>query len=149
MRQLLWKRLVLVTILFVTLLSCSSQSSQENKELLLCWLRPSCLPSELSSTKATQPEPSTAKAQTPSPKPQPVKSSTKSIVSTNDCQTLAQTTVSAGKPSLTISYTEPTTRADGAPLTDLASTTIYYDLGQGFIKAKAVPAHEPSSRRHD
>ena len=60
-----------------------------------------------------------------------------------DCQTLARTTVSAGKPSLTISYTEPTTRADGAPLTDLASTTIYYDVGQGFIKAKAVPATSP------
>ena len=143
MGQHFWKTTIVVMVFGTTALACSSQSSQENKDLLLCWLRPSCLPSELSSTKETEPKRSTAKTQPPSKKPQAIKSSTKPIVSTSDCQTLARTKVSASKPSLTISYTEPTTSADGSPLTDLASTTIYYDVGQGFIKAKAVPATRP------
>ena len=37
-------------------------------------------------------------------------------------------------------YTEPSTNANGTPLTDLAKTTIYYDLGAGPVVAKIVPA---------
>jgi len=42
------------------------------------------------------------------------------------------------------SYTEPTVNEDGSPLSDLAKTTIYYDLGAGQVKALDVPASSPT-----
>ncbi|RMF85531.1 MAG: tetratricopeptide repeat protein [Nitrospinota bacterium] len=39
-----------------------------------------------------------------------------------------------------VSYQEPTVRRDGSPLTDLSKTTIYYDNGNGPVKAAEVPA---------
>lgn len=41
---------------------------------------------------------------------------------------------------ITLDYTEPTTNKDGSLLTDLDHTTIYYDKGEGTVKAKDVPA---------
>ena len=49
-------------------------------------------------------------------------------------------TITAQNPSITVSYKEPTTRADGTPLTNLAKTTIYRNQGSGFIRTKEVPA---------
>ena len=43
---------------------------------------------------------------------------------------------------VTISYTEPTTGTDGKPLTNLAFTTIYYNVGEGPVIAKVVPASQ-------
>lgn len=39
---------------------------------------------------------------------------------------------------------EPTTQADGTPLTNLAKTSIYRNYGKGFIKTKDVPATSAS-----
>ncbi|MBH0191638.1 MAG: hypothetical protein HP492_07740 [Nitrospira sp.] len=33
---------------------------------------------------------------------------------------------------------------EGSPLTDLAKTTIYYDLGSGRVLAKDIPATKPT-----
>jgi hypothetical protein len=35
---------------------------------------------------------------------------------------------------------EPTTSLNRQPLTDLTKTTIYFDLGEGLVRAKDVPA---------
>ncbi len=43
---------------------------------------------------------------------------------------------------------EPMTRVDGSPLTNLAKTTIYYDLGQGTVKAMDVRATAPTGGGH-
>jgi hypothetical protein len=43
-----------------------------------------------------------------------------------------------------VEYTEPTTNKNDSPLTDLAKTTIYYDIGAGLVKAMDVPATSPS-----
>ncbi len=59
------------------------------------------------------------------------------------CVTSASITVKASKPQVTVSYEEPTTKADGKPLTNLAKTTIYQDFGKGYIKFKDIPASSP------
>jgi hypothetical protein len=41
---------------------------------------------------------------------------------------------------VTVSYVEPTTNAKGQPLTNLAKTTIYHDVGEGLVKYKDIPA---------
>ena len=38
------------------------------------------------------------------------------------------------------SYTEPTTNADGSPLTDLHHTSIYYDMGAGAVNVVDLPS---------
>jgi hypothetical protein len=45
---------------------------------------------------------------------------------------------------VSISYTEPTVTAGGKFLSELAKTTIYYDLGDGRRLAKEVPATKPT-----
>ena len=59
------------------------------------------------------------------------------------CRTSTKKTVRATHPSITVSYVEPKTRADGSLLTNLAKTTIYYDIGEGLLKAKEIPAVNP------
>ncbi len=44
---------------------------------------------------------------------------------------------------MTVSYVEPTTKANGEALTNLAKTTIYHDLGKGLVKYKDIPATSP------
>ena len=39
-----------------------------------------------------------------------------------------------------VSYQEPTTNANGGPISDLAGTRIYYDVGAGSVKAYDVEA---------
>jgi hypothetical protein len=41
---------------------------------------------------------------------------------------------------VTVSYTEPAVSVGGGALSDLAKTSIYYDLGRGRRLAKEVPA---------
>jgi hypothetical protein len=60
------------------------------------------------------------------------------------CQNSVQARVSAARPSVTVSYTEPSATAAGGPLEDLAKTSIYYDLGRGRTLAKEVPATNPT-----
>lgn len=43
-----------------------------------------------------------------------------------------------------IKYTEPLDNTDGSPVTDLSHCTLYYDTGQGVVKAKDFPASSPS-----
>jgi hypothetical protein len=38
---------------------------------------------------------------------------------------------------------EPTTKANGQKLTNLAKTTIYHDLGKGMVEYKDIPATNP------
>ena len=60
------------------------------------------------------------------------------------CPGSVQTKVSATKQTVSVSYTEPSVSIEGSPLTDLAKTTIYYDLGSGRVPAKDIPATKPT-----
>lgn len=60
------------------------------------------------------------------------------------CPGSVQTKVSTTKQTVSISYTEPSASIEGKPLTDLAKTTIYYDLGSGRVLAKEIPATKPT-----
>ena len=60
------------------------------------------------------------------------------------CATSGKTLVKASKPTVTVAYTEPSTTIDDKPLTTLGKTVIYYDLGEGMVRAKEVPASKPS-----
>ena len=60
------------------------------------------------------------------------------------CPGSVQTKVSTTKQTVSVSYTEPSVSIEGKPLTDLAKTTIYYDLGSGRVTAKDIPATKPT-----
>ena len=60
------------------------------------------------------------------------------------CTASAKVLVKSTKPTVTVSYTEPTTTVDGTPLIALDKTTIYYDLGNGPVKAMDVAATKPT-----
>ncbi len=60
------------------------------------------------------------------------------------CPDSVQAKVSEAQPEVRVSYTEPSVTVDGVALTDLAKTSIYYDLGKGRILAKDVPATQPT-----
>ena len=60
------------------------------------------------------------------------------------CPGSVQTKVSATKQSVKVSYREPAVTAGGNKLSELARTTIYYDLGDGRRLAKEVPATKPT-----
>ncbi len=57
-----------------------------------------------------------------------------------NCRASNTKRVTAADPTVTVTYTEPTTNAVGLSLTNLAKTTIYYDMGDGAVRAKEVPA---------
>lgn len=59
------------------------------------------------------------------------------------CPSTVKTTISAAKPTVNVSYTEPKVDALGKQLDNLAKTTIYYDLGDGRRQAKVVKANNP------
>ena len=142
-------RCLMVLALSASLLACSSPQSQERLNTVLCWLRPSCLPSDLPSPTEKAPQ-----AETPSNQLNSVASPEKTqplfqqapfsgILGAPDCLTSAQITVTASQPFITVSYIEPTTKANGQVLTNLAKTTIYHDLGKGFLKYKEIKATNP------
>ena len=66
------------------------------------------------------------------------------ILNAQNCVTSIQVTVTASKPFVTVSYIEPTTKANGQALTNLAKTTIYQDLGKGLVKYKDIKATNPA-----
>ena len=138
-----------VLALVAGLPACSSPQSQERLTTVLCWLRPSCLPSDLPPTTANASQAETPSNQnssvslaerTPRITPQAPSSSMRAEL---DCHTSAQITVTASNPFVTVSYLEPTTKANGHPLTNLAKTTIYHDLGKGLLKYKEIKATNP------
>jgi hypothetical protein len=63
---------------------------------------------------------------------------------TSHCSNSVHTKISAEKPTIKVSYTEPSVTVAGSPLNDLAKTTIYYDLGNGRRPALEVPATKPT-----
>ncbi|GJL51365.1 MAG: hypothetical protein NPIRA01_25920 [Nitrospirales bacterium] len=128
----------------VFLVGCSSQESrhesQSSLDSLLCWLRPSCLPSQSSSTPPPSPAP---QKKFPKDRPSPQQVAKPKVPPPPPCVTTVKTTITNQKPSITISYVEPDTQVDGTPLHNLAKTTIYHNQGKGFIKTKDVPATNP------
>jgi hypothetical protein len=128
-----------IILAFCLFQGCSTPESQERLDTVLCWLRPSCLPAQSPGSKAPA-TPADSKRSSPPPKPkQPQKVSSQTRPATK-CLTSAETTIQASKPFVTVSYVEPTTKANGEPLTNLAKTTIYHDLGKGMMKYKDIPA---------
>jgi len=63
---------------------------------------------------------------------------------TSRCSNSVHAKVSAAKPTVTVSYTEPSVTVAGESLNDLAKTTIYYDVGSGRTLAKEIPATQPT-----
>ena len=51
------------------------------------------------------------------------------------CTPSPEIRVKSTKPTITVSYREPTTNKDGTPLTDLKWTTIYFGLKKDSVKA--------------
>ena len=122
----------IIIVMMPILMSCSKQG----RDLALCWLRPSCIPQAYSSTTSK-----TTNKSKPSSKSPPKTSRWAS--SSVTCQPSVRTTLTANNASITLSYTEPKVNAMGEPLTNLSKTTIYYNLGAGFVKAKEKTATSP------
>ena len=121
---------------------CSTPESKERLDTVLCWLRPSCLPSQSPGSKAPATPPNLKHSSTP-PKPKQAQRVSPQIRPSIKCLTSAEATIHAVKPFVTVSYVEPTTKANGEALTSLAKTTIYHDLGKGLVKYKDIPATNP------
>ncbi len=60
------------------------------------------------------------------------------------CPKTVEALVNRDRPRFRISYQEPTKKLDGSPLTNLAKTTIYYNLDHRTVKAAEVPASRPT-----
>ena len=135
----------LLCILTVFFIGCSTPESKGNLDVVLCWLRPSCQPHHPPDQPIT-PRKTASRKKFPAPpppqQPPPKKIIPRSGFST-PCVTSAQITVQKSKPYVTVSYEEPTTKANGTPLTNLAKTTIYHDVGKGRVKYKDIPATSP------
>ncbi len=121
---------------------CSTPESQKRLDTALCWLRPSCLPSQLPSGKAPE-KPTVSRPSPAPPRPKTIQQVSSHNGPSVSCVTFAKVTVHASTPYATVSYVEPTTNSTGQALTNLAKTTIYYDVGKGFIKYKDIPATTP------
>jgi hypothetical protein len=67
-----------------------------------------------------------------------------SVAGNPRCPDTVQAKVGPAKPSVTVSYTEPSVKPAGNEWQGLAKTTIYYDLGTGRIVAKEIPATTPT-----
>ncbi len=59
------------------------------------------------------------------------------------CPRSTKVLVNSAKPTVTVSYQEPTRSSDDTLLQDLVKTTIYFDVGDGTEKAMEVPATNP------
>jgi hypothetical protein len=139
----------MILALCSSLLSCSSPQSQQRLDTVLCWLRPSCLPSEVPSPTEEAPQTDTPSepinSVVSSEGSEPISPQIYSSGIRNDlnCLTSAQITVTSSNPFVSISYIEPTTKANGQALTNLAKTTIYQDIGKGLLKYKEIRATNP------
>ncbi len=119
-------RLVALTFSLLLLMGCSAPESEGWVDTILCWLRPSCLPSQPPPVKPVTPEPTLP--QSKDTRPQAAAPSKPPITK---CLAPQKSTGEAAKSDINISYSEPTTKANGKALNNLAYTTIYYDLGYG------------------
>ena len=141
--------ILMALVLPASLIACSSPQSQDRLDTVLCWLRPSCLPSDPPSPATQGPQANTLPTQiNPVPSLQsstPISPQILSprILDAPNCTTSAQITVTPSKPFVTVSYIEPTTKANGQPLTNLAKTTIYLNLEKGLEKHKDIKATNP------
>ena len=63
---------------------------------------------------------------------------------TLSCPDTIQTKMSPAKSTIHVSYREPSMNLEGDPLTSLAKTSIFYDIGHGRTLAKEVPATQVS-----
>jgi hypothetical protein len=63
---------------------------------------------------------------------------------TSPCPNSVHAKVTAAKPTVKVSYTEPSVTAVGGSLNDLAKTNIYYDLGNRWTLSKKIPATKPT-----
>ncbi len=63
---------------------------------------------------------------------------------TFQCPNAVHAKVTAAKPTVKFSYTDPSVTAAGGSLNDLAKTNIYYDLGNGRTLSKEIPATQPT-----
>lgn len=139
----------MILALCSSLLACSSPQSQERLDTVFCWLRPSCVPSELPSPSEKSPHaeiPSNPINSFVSPEESQAISpqiSTSEIKAVLNCLTSAKITVMGSNPIVNISYIEPTTKANGETLANLAKTTIYQDIGKGLLKYKEIRATNP------
>ncbi len=127
---------------FGVFLGCSAPESNKRLDTVLCWLRPSCLPAQPPQSKAPKP-PTVSKPAPAQPKAKKIQQASSPKVPSVPCLTSAKATILASKPFVTVSYVEPTTKANGQALTNLAKTTIYHDLGNGLVKYKDIPATNP------
>ena len=103
----------------------------ERLDTVLCWLRPSCLSSRPAGYKIPA-TPSASKRSSTPPKPKQPQQDSPQIRPSTKCLTSIEATTQASKPFVTISYVEPTTKANGEALTDFGKTTIFHDLGRGM-----------------
>ena len=125
---------------FFLLVGCSTPASKDWLDTLFCWLRPSCLPSQPPQSKSPAKQ-AKLKPSSVTPKHKPVQMGlqnngllhkpTQFVSPDNDpppCLTSTETTPASALVKR-ISYTEPTTQADGKTLTDLKKTSIYFQPG--------------------
>ena len=131
--------LILALCLF---LGCSARESQERLDTVWCWLRPSCLPSQSPGSKAPATPTASKRSSTP-PEPKQLQKVSPQTRPSTKCLTSIEAPIQASNPYATISYVEPTTKANGQALTNLGKTTIYHDLGKGLVKYKDIPATNP------
>ncbi len=127
---------------FGIFLGCSGPESNKQLDTVLCWIRPSCLPSQPPQSKAPK-TPTVSKPAPAQPTAKKIQQASSPKAPSVHCVTSAKATILASKPFVTVSYVEPTTKANGQALTNLAKTTIYHDLGKGLVKYKDIPATKP------
>lgn len=129
-------RLFALFVPCILLVGCSTPQSTDLFGTILCWLRPSCLPSQ----PQTPTKPAISKPSPVSPKqkqtqkslPKNAKNKNQPPKSSNGpppCLASTETTTAVSLSVKRISYKEPTTQADGETLTDLKMTSIYFQPG--------------------
>ncbi len=124
----------------ILLVGCSTPESKDWLDTTLCWLRPSCLPSQPPQRKAPK-KPLVSKPSPVTPKKEQVQNDSPNN-NPLPCLTSTETTP-ASESVKRISYIEPTTQADGKTLTDLDKTSIYFHLGDDRIKLKDCTKTNP------
>ncbi len=132
--HLMSPRLFALLIPLILLMGCSTPQSEDVFDTILCWLRPSCLPSQPPQVKPTRPKPSSPPPKLEQilktvPKHSGPQTHVQKSSPNNDpppCLPSIEAEDSASDSIKRISYKEPTRQADGKTLTDLKKTSIYF-----------------------
>ncbi len=143
-------QLLTLTLLLLLLAGCTTPKSEDWVDTIFCWLRPSCLPSQPPQPQ-TPTKPATSKPSTVRPKQKQTQTSlqkksesqthVQQISPNSDPPPCLPSTKAAGSVSGSIkrvSYTEPSTQADGKTLTDLKKTSIYFQPGNNPAKRTLI-----------